>query len=97
MKKRALLYLFALGIPVFLGMAVAQSDRYARIASEVDALKASQREYLESNKRLIAGLAVLGSSDRVESIAREVLGMEKIKPEDVLQVRIARGAGDIDG
>jgi cell division protein FtsL len=96
MKNRLLLYVLALSIPTVLGLQLWQSDRYARVEAELRSLERAQAEWLESNKRLIAGMAVLGSSERIERVATGDLGMSRIKPEAVLQVRVAP-TGGLDG
>ncbi|MDR0561188.1 MAG: septum formation initiator family protein [Spirochaetaceae bacterium] len=91
MKKRLiLLYFFALTIPFLLGVTAWQSSRYAALEREVKRLEDEQEVWIESNKRLIAGIAVLSSPERIEKIAKEELGLSKIRPEDVLQIRIDR-------
>ncbi|MFA6508219.1 MAG: cell division protein FtsL [Treponemataceae bacterium] len=97
MKNRLFLYAIALSIPALLGLQAWQSARYARVENELRTLEKSQVEWLESNKRLIAGMAILGSSERIEKIAVHNLGMHKIKPESVLQVRIAPSGRGLDG
>ena len=96
MMKRILLYAMAASIPALFGLQAWQSDRYARLESELRSLEKSQIEWIESNKRLIAGMAVLGSAERIERIAREDLNMQRIQPEAVLQVRVVP-RGRIDG
>ncbi|MDR2536106.1 MAG: septum formation initiator family protein [Treponema sp.] len=89
MKRRLiLLYFFALTIPFFLGITAWQSSRYAALERDVKRLEDEQEVWIESNKRLIAGIAVLSSPERIEKIARDELGLSKIRPEDVLQIRI---------
>jgi cell division protein FtsL len=83
-----LLYFFALTISGFLGITAWQSSRYAALEREVKQFEADQEIWIESNKRLIAGIAVLSSPGRIEKIARDELGLSKIRPEDVLQIRI---------
>jgi cell division protein FtsL len=85
-----LLYFIALTIPFFLGITAWQSSRYAALEQEVEQLEINQELWIESNKRLIAGIAVLSSPRRIEKIAREELGLSKIYPEHVLQIRIDR-------
>jgi cell division protein FtsL len=96
MKRRILLYAFALTIPLILGLDSWQTARYARLDRDLRSLEAEQREWLESNKRLIAGIAVLGASDRIERIARDELGLRKAQPEAVMQIGIERRRG-VDG
>ncbi|MDR1430083.1 MAG: cell division protein FtsL [Spirochaetaceae bacterium] len=86
--KRFSLYVFALSIPLMLGLAAWQSLRHAAVEKEIARLEEAQREWIDSNKRLIAGIAVLSSAERIEHIAREELALVKKEPEEVLQIRI---------
>ena len=87
-RRYALLYFFVFTIPIFLGIAAWQSVRYMKLDRDVRRLEAVQEDWVESNKKMIAGIAVLSSSSRVEQVAVHDLGLSKIRPEDVLQVRI---------
>ena len=93
-RRYALLYFFVLTIPVFLGIAAWQSVRYAELDRNVRRLEAVQEDWVESNRKLIAGIAVLSSSGRIEQVAVQDLGLLKIQPEDVLQVRIEERTPD---
>ncbi|MDR2370255.1 MAG: cell division protein FtsL [Treponema sp.] len=91
MKRRTLLlYFTALTIPLLFGLDVWQSVRYTALERETSRLEDAQEEWIESNKRLMAGIAVLSSSERIENIALHDLELEKIPPEAVLQIKIAR-------
>jgi cell division protein FtsL len=90
MRRYWLIYFIVLTIPLLLGLTAWQSSRYSELDKEVRTLEAVQEDWVESNKRLIAGIAVLSSSERIENIALRDLRLNKIEPEDVLQVRIAR-------
>ena len=87
-RRYALLYFFVLSIPFFLGLTAWQSNRYAELDRNVRRLEAAQEDWVEDNKKLIAWIAVLSSSARIEQIAVHDLGLAKMRPEDVLQVRI---------
>jgi cell division protein FtsL len=91
-----MLYAIAITIPLFIALDAWQASRYSALASEVRRLEKNQQEWVESNKRLIAGIAVLSSSDRIERIAQEELRLFKKKPEEVLNIRI-EGGRDSDG
>jgi cell division protein FtsB len=80
-----------LTIPLFLGLAAWQATRYTDLEKKIEVIVAEQEEWIESNKRLVAGIAVLSSVERIEHIARDQLGLTKKRPEEVLQVRIRRG------
>jgi cell division protein FtsL len=87
-RRYALLYFFVLTIPLFLGVTAWQSIRYAKLEKNVRRLEAVQEDWVESNKKLIANIAVLSSSKRIEQVAIHDLRLSKIYPEYVLQVRI---------
>ena len=87
----ALLYFFVLTIPFFLGIAAWQSVRYTELDTNVRRLEAVQEDWVGSNKKLIAGIAVLSSSSRIEQVAIHDMKLSKMRPEDILQVRIEGG------
>ena len=93
MKRYLLLYLIVLTIPLLLGLNAWQSSRYTSLQSEMKRLEDAQGEWVESNKRLIAGIAVLSSPKRIEHIARTELDLQKIRPENVLQIKLEGGKG----
>jgi hypothetical protein len=93
MRRCLLLYFVVFSIPLFLGGIAWQSARYAELERETRRLEAVQEDWVESNKRLVAGIAVLASSERINHIALRDLGLSRIRPEDVLQIRIERRKG----
>ena len=92
-RRYLLLYFFVLTIPFFLGLTAWQSVQYAELDRNVRRLEASQEDWIEGNKKLIAGIAVLSSSARIGQVAVHDLRLTKIDPEDVLQVKIEGGQG----
>ena len=90
-KKYLLLYFVVISIPVCLGLLVWQSNRYRGLSRELVRLEQTQREWVESNKRLIADIGEYSSAQRIEQIARNQLDLQKIQPEYFLQVRIMGG------
>ena len=88
-----LLYFVVLSIPLLLGLVIWQSTRYQSLYREVQGLDTVQTEWIESNKRLIAGVAEYSSPERIVSIAVNQLELQKIRPENKLQVRIMGGKG----
>jgi len=85
-----LFYFFIFTIPLFLGVVAWQSFRYTELENNVRRLEADQKELVVENRKLIASIAVLSAPSRIEQIAVQDLGLTKILPEDVLQVRIER-------
>ena len=90
-RHNGLFYFFVLTIPIFLGIVAWQSFRYTEIEKNVKRLEAVQKELVENNRKLIADIAVLSSSSRIEQIAVRDLRLSKIRPEYVLQVNIVGG------
>jgi cell division protein FtsL len=93
MRRYVVLYFVAVTIPLLLGLLAWQSARYRDLERELIRLEASQEDWVESNRRLIAGNGILSSSERIEHIAVKELGFSKIEPEKVLQIRIEEEKG----
>jgi cell division protein FtsL len=97
MRRYFLLYFITLTIPLLLGAAAWQATRYSQLVRELDRLETVQQEWIENNKRLIAGISVLSSAERIEQIASGSLKLVKKQPEDVLQIRIENRRGKTNG
>jgi len=93
LRRYLFLYIAAVTIPLFLGLIVWQSERYYRLKQELDRLEQTQADWVEANKRLITGIAVLSSPQRIEHIAINDLHLRKIRPQDVLQIKIGGEKG----
>jgi len=93
-RRYVWLYFFVLTIPVFLGLAAWQSVRYTQLERDVRRLEAAQEDWVESNRRLIANIAVLSSSSRIGQVAVNYLGLSRMQPENVLQIRIEEAGTD---
>jgi cell division protein FtsL len=92
-KRKFVLYFMAVSIPLFLALIVWQSNRYQNLNRELDRLEQTQAEWIESNKKLIAGITEYSSPYRIEYIAENQLELHKIRPENLLQVKIVEGKG----
>ena len=88
LKGKLLLYFIAFTIPMFLGISAWQSVRYSNLERQARVLEADQEKWVEYNKRLIADIATITSSEEIENVARYELNLEKIRPENVLQIWI---------
>ncbi|MDR1444766.1 MAG: cell division protein FtsL [Treponema sp.] len=93
MKRYLLVYFTALTIPALLALVSWQSVRYMDLEQKTAALESGQEEWVESNNRLIAVIAMLSSSERIERIAQDQLGLSRVGPENVLQIKIV-GEGE---
>lgn len=95
MKK--IIALILLTVPVLLFLNARQVFVYDKVEEKVEALEESQREWLERNKRMIAGIAVLRSPERVEELAREELEVKKMDNRDLLRIEIKNSGSNEDG
>lgn len=91
MKRYLFVYFVTLSIPVMFALVSWQSARYLDLERKTAVLEREQEEWVESNNRLIAAIAILSSSERIEHISQNQLGLSRIRPEDVLQIRITGG------
>jgi len=92
-KRFLLLYVLVISIPLCLGLLVWQSNRYKNLVKELERLEQTQAEWIESNKRIIAGIGEYSSVQRIENIAKNELNLQKLPPEYFLQVKIMGGKG----
>jgi cell division protein FtsL len=93
MKKHFILYFMAVTLPLLLALITWQSNRYRNLNRELSRLEQTQAEWIESNKKLIAGITEYSSPYRIEYIAENQLELRKIRPEYLLQVKIVEGKG----
>jgi cell division protein FtsL len=82
------LYALVIAVPLVLASLVWESYRYDALDSKSQDLLEQQQNWIESNQRLIAGIAVLSSPERIEQIATREMGLQKIKPQDILQIHL---------
>lgn len=85
--RKVLLTLILASVPMLLMLQVVQAYRYVIASEEISGLEILQEERLEENRRLVAGIAVFDSPERVYGVASETLNLEPADPEKVLQVR----------
>lgn len=85
MSKRVLILIF-LTLPVFLFVNVWQVYRYKNLENTIEQLEEEQQEWVEKNKRLIAGIAVLSSPERLAKLAENDLELEKLTPGRLIRI-----------
>ena len=84
--------LIAVLIPLLLIAYGFQAKRYADLSREITALEKKQEELIEQNKKLVSDISLLSSTDRIEKIATDELGMHKAETEHIVRVEM-NGAG----
>ena len=65
-----------------------QSSKYRTLQKEVIELERKQEALIEENKKLITDISLLSSSDRIEKIAEEDLGMRQAESEEIVRVDV---------
>jgi cell division protein FtsL len=92
MKKKivyaSVLFFLALAIPGLLALDSIQGRRFSELEHEVTQLEKKQVELVETNRKLITGISVLSSSDRIEQIASEELGMKKADSDEIIRIEM---------
>ncbi|MDR2468716.1 MAG: cell division protein FtsL [Spirochaetaceae bacterium] len=88
MLKKTLLYAMAFTIPLTLGITAWQSTRFAMLRQEIEQNNRLQTELVEQNQRLITEIAALSASSRIDKLARDRLGLDTKRPEDIVHITI---------
>lgn len=88
MKRWYFLLLIAV-VPAVVFVHTWQVFQYRQLENEIEKLQEEEKELVEQNKRLIAGIAVLRSPRRLEKIAREELGLTKLEAGRLIRVLLA--------
>ena len=89
-KKLFLAYVFAALTPLLLIFDTVEAHKYTRLEKEVALLEKRQAELVERNRLLISEISLLSSSDRIERIAENDLGMHRARTEDIVRVELQR-------
>jgi cell division protein FtsL len=81
---------FIITIPLFFAAVVWQANRYNSVDKEISQLEKDQEQWINASKRLIAGGASYTSAERIEMAAKR-MKLEKVPPENIIQVQIYQG------
>ena len=85
--------LLALCIPGALAVGGMRSRKYADLNKDVTDLETRQQALVDENKNLITDISLLSSTDRIERIADQELGMRQAESEEIVRVQM-KGAND---
>jgi len=89
--KKIVILVLVLTVPVFLSLETWEAFRYRRLQREVQDLMEEQREWIETNKRVLANISLFRSPERIEKLALEELGLTQPAPDQVLHIEITGG------
>ena len=84
--KKIFMLIFICTIPVVLFFSSVQAYNFIKLQNEIEELETEQKEWIEKNKKLIASIEVLRTPKRIEKIAQDDLGLEKIDKERIRKV-----------
>jgi cell division protein FtsL len=76
--RKIILIVASCTVPVFFFLQVLTAYQYQVLDREVSVLEKEQKDWFEKNKKIIAGISVLRAPERIEKIARDELGLQKI-------------------
>ena len=85
--------LLALCVPGALAIGGMRSRKYADLNKDVTDLETRQQALVDENKNLITDISLLSSTDRIERIAEQELGMRQAESEEIVRVQM-KGAND---
>ncbi len=97
-KKRKFLTVFlaaltAVAIPGLLILNAFQSSKYKDLLKQVTDLEIQQQKLVEENKQLITDISMLSSSERIENIAENQLGMRQAESDEIIRVEMGDNNG----
>ena len=81
--KKIVFIVAACTVPVFFFVQVLTAYQYQSMEREVRMLEKEQKEWFEKNKKIIAGISVLRTPERIEKIARDDLDLQQIEPDRI--------------
>ena len=88
---------FALCVPALLIIDGIHARKYTDLEKQVVELEKKQQRLIEENKKLITDISLLSSSERIESIARDTLGMREAESEEIVRVEMSTGSSKGSG
>jgi cell division protein FtsL len=86
--RKLILVAAACSIPLLFFAQVLVAYQGQNQEREIRALEREQKDLIEKNKKLLAGISVLRTPERIEKIAREELGLEKIDANRVKRLEV---------
>ncbi|HUW39599.1 MAG TPA: cell division protein FtsL [Rectinemataceae bacterium] len=90
--KRYLLPALAVVVSLVVMGTVWQAVRYETLAESAHDIESQQKDWVEQNRKLAAGIAVLSSRERAAAMAAS-LGLQKATPARRLMIVVPRGVG----
>jgi hypothetical protein len=93
MNRNVLLFCAAT-LPLFLGAVVVQTIQYQDLKREVAAQEREQDVWVEKNRKVLAGVTVLRSPQRIEALAEADRGLETVGADKTVKLRFPAVKGE---
>jgi Mg2+/Co2+ transporter CorB len=85
-KFYVLFFFLVLTIPLLFGINVWHSNECGIIRKSIKQVEKAQEDCVEDNKTVVNEISQLLSVARLENDAQQVLGLKKMRPEDVMLI-----------
>ena len=85
--NRKLLLFCAATLPLFLLAVVAQSIQYQDLQRETALKERQQTQWVEKNKKVLAGVTVLRSPQRIETLAEGDAGLQVVGADRTIKIQ----------
>ena len=92
--KRVFIVVLAMTVPFLLFAVAWQSCQYSTLLNHAEKLEEEQKVWMQENKKIITGIAVLESPERIEKVIKELLSVKKLQPEDILKITVGKAKQD---
>lgn len=84
--NRRMLLICAATLPLFLAAVVVQTIQYQDLKTQVAAQQKEQESWIEKNRRILAGVTVLSSPERIDRLAQQDPGLQQTPANQTLKV-----------
>ena len=93
-RKKVLICLLIISIPVLLFLNTWQGFKHERISAEIRNYEYEQKEWFEENKKMLAAISVYSSPARVKKIIEESTGLNIQKPGQSVIIKFSAEEGN---
>jgi len=91
--NRKILLFCAATLPLFLMAVVVQTIQYQDLKRDVEAQEREQASWVEKNRKILAGVTVLRSPQRIEALAEGDRGLQTVGADRMVKVRFPDQSG----
>lgn len=91
--KRLLIILMAVTVPVLIFINTFQAHRYEVFHQDIVSREKLQKDWVDRNKEILTAIEVLRAPSRLDFLATEELGLEKVESSKQIKVIFAVSRG----